>query len=138
MLTELSTLHDEIERFIAELEALTGEEVPRLDVVATARLKLTRVSRRRTTLLETAIYPRLLESASAADLSKVEALRSSGKQSLIASGAHIGRWTLSEIGAHWRDYCAASHALRVSMRERIEQERNIIYPLLTGRSDLAA
>lgn len=138
MLTELKTLHGQIEICIAELEALTVPLVPALNEVAAARLKLTRVSRHRTTLLEGKIYPLLLDGACAADKASVEALRDTGKRGLLNSIGHIGRWTLPEIADNWTGYCAASRAMRAAMRKRIEEERAVVYPLLARRADLAA
>lgn len=138
MLTKLTRLHRDIEGFIETLAALGEEPVPRLDAVAAARLDLTRASRSRTTFLETTLYPRLLGRLSGEDRSKVEALRDSGRQTLIASIGHIGEWTLTKIGTHWSEYRAASRAMRASMRARIEEERTILYPLLKRGSGEAA
>jgi hypothetical protein len=131
MLDQLKALHDDIVMFIGELEKLTAAPIPKLDAVADTRLRLTRASRRRTTLLETQIYPHLLDRVPPADRQRVESLRNSGKARLQASVGHIGQWTLQEVRDRWSDYGRASRAMRASMRERVEEERAIIYPLLT-------
>lgn len=138
MLNELKAMHAEIARFLDELETLAGEEKPRLETVAAVRLKLTRASRRRTTLLETSIYPSLLDSASEPDRQRIEALRDSGREGLIASIGHIGRWTIVDLGQRWREYRVASQRMRRSMRDRIAQEQALLYPLLEQQAGRAA
>ncbi|MBT2185824.1 hypothetical protein [Sphingobium nicotianae] len=124
--------------YIGELERQTAASVPKLDAVASARLKLTRVSRRRTALLETKVYPFLLERVSPADQANVLALRDSGKAQLTVSVGHIGRWTLREVEESWSDYCAASRAMRTTMIARVGAERELVYPLLTRWPDVTA
>ncbi|MBO9574448.1 MAG: hypothetical protein J7494_01805 [Sphingobium sp.] len=130
MLSELEKLHADISILIEELERVTSEPTMRTDALAAARLNLTRVSRQRSRFLETVVYPALLRDCAPSDAGRVQALRDSGREGLVISAGHIAKWTLKEISERWSDYCAASRALRGAMRDRIREEKAVLYPLL--------
>jgi len=138
LLSQLTSLHQEVLALISDLEALTRADQPRLDAVAGTRLKLTRASRKRTSLLEGTIYPLLLEAATPAERTRITALRQEGKDALHGSVEHIGRWTIAEIERRWADYRAASAKLRGAMRTRVADERALVYPLLAAKGDVTA
>ena len=130
MLDELKKLHDEIEGLLHDLDLLTQSEAPRLDAVASTRLRLTRASRRRTVLLDTKVYPAVLESSTDAERRSVEKLRDEGRQALLTSVGHIGRWTIGDIEERWKDYQVASREMQRSMVRRVKDERDTLYALL--------
>lgn len=130
MLNKLKTHHANVLALIDALEALTAEPAPVLAEVAAVRMKLTRASRLRTAFLDEDIYPALLQGCAASELMPVRALRESGNDRRAASTEHIRQWTLAALEDHWTDYCAASRAMRASMRTRIREEQAVLYPLL--------
>jgi hypothetical protein len=137
VLSELKTVHAELRGGIAELAAL--EDGAELDeaALATARLKLTKLSRRRQSLIDNVICPALQDApqpgaAALADL-LFENARLAGK-----SSEHIGRWTMSAIRADWTGYQRASAEMRTSMLRRIDREAAVLYPLLESEARSAA
>lgn len=134
MLGELRRLHAEIVAHLDELDALTARPEPPMDRLPAVRQALTRASRARTMLLER-IYDRLIAEAPPPRRAAIEALRAEGKGGLITSTRHIGSWTLREIAGRWPDYCAASATMRAAMRERIRNEAQLIYPLLSSEAE---
>lgn len=129
MRQQLGKLHQEILDSLAELERLTAKPEPPMDRLPAVRLALTRASRARTILLEN-LYPQLIAKAPESARGAVEALRDEAKEDLISSAQHIGAWNMREITSRWRDYCAASNAMRTAMRRRVQREMDVIYPLL--------
>ena len=128
MLNRLKSLHAEILGLLDELEQVARSPLPEIGLLSGVRHKLTRASRSRTMLLETA-YPRLCAGATAVEKALIDRLRREGKDQLISSAEHIGTWSVRQITAQWSGYCAASRRMRVAMRVRIEDEKKI-YPLL--------
>jgi hypothetical protein len=128
VLDKLQTLHTDILAMLDELERVASAPVPDTAELASVRHKLTRASRGRTMLLESA-YPRLDAGATAAEKALVDRLRTDGKEQLISSAEHIGTWSMRQITAQWNAYCTASRRMRAIMRARIEEERKL-YPLL--------
>jgi hypothetical protein len=127
MLSELKKLHVELLTFLDDLERLTGEATVRPDEIAAARLKLTRASRRRSSFLETTVYPALISGSAGGDIQR---LRDTGQDQRSRSTQHIAKWTLAEIVEHWVEYRAASRTLRAAMRDRIREEQAVLYPLM--------
>lgn len=130
MLSELKTLHADLLTQIDELERLTRDPVPSPNDVATARLKLTKASRRRTNFLDGVVYPALLSDGAIPGAERVRQLRDDDRSRLTRSSNHIAKWTLSEILADWTGYREASLVLRAAMRNRIREEQVVLYPLL--------
>jgi hypothetical protein len=135
MLNELRSLHDEVLRLLGELERLTAQPEPPVETLTATRASLTRASRRRSTYLETSVYPELLRTAAPAQQDKVKVLRDTGREGLLASVQHIGKWSLREVLERWRDYCAASATMRAQMRARISEEQAVLYPILASRGE---
>lgn len=129
MLNELKQIHDELAAALDELDALTSE--PELDEarLASARVKLSRVSGRRRRLVDAATL-QLLDTASPADARRLRALRELNATQLEASTKHIGSWGLRHIQADWPGYCRASIGMRQSLRDLAAADRDTLYPLL--------
>jgi hypothetical protein len=134
MLDKLRRLHEDILVKLDELDALTSLSQPPMDRLPAIRQALTRTSRARTMLLESA-YDRLIAESPPEKKAALEGLRAEGKGNLITSTQHIGSWTLRQIADRWPDYCAASTTMRADMRQRIRREKELIYPLLAERKD---
>jgi hypothetical protein len=129
MLSELRSLHREIQSLLDEMDDLTSQSEPPLARLPVVRLALTRASRRRHKLLD-GIYDQLIGSGSPRDRVALHTLRAEGRTALIASMEHIGRWSLPAVAANWNDYRSASATVRSAMRSRIKQEVAIVYPAL--------
>lgn len=129
MISELRSLHREIQSLLDEMDDLTSRSEPPMARLPVVRLALTRTSRRRHKLLD-GIYDQLIGSGSPRDRVTLHALRAEGRAALIASMEHIGRWSLPAVAANWNDYRSASASVRCAMRARIKQEVAIVYPAL--------
>jgi len=133
VLTELKAIHDHLREAISELAAVVTQPEMNDAALTAARLKLTRASRRRRSLIESSIYP-LLHDVPAPEATRLEELRLEAARMAVQSSDHIGRWTMRTISADWSGYQRASAAMRASMLNRIEREATIIYPLLETRT----
>jgi len=133
VLTELKAIHDQLRQAIAELAAVVTQPEMNDEALTAARLKLTRASRRRRSLIDSSIYP-LLHDVPAPDAALLEELRLEAAHLAAQSSGHIGRWTMRTICADWPGYQRASAAMRASMLKRIEREAGILYPLLDVRA----
>lgn len=132
MLTKLKAAHAELRAAIAVLAAETARAAPDPAALPAARLKLTRASSRRRTLVQCLIATELhgLPSETA---HRVEALRRNSYDMAVLSSEHIGRWTLRAILADWAGYQQASIQIRAAMLRRMEEEMTVLYPLLEER-----
>jgi hypothetical protein len=133
MLTDLQTAHAEVLRAIDGLAVEVGRDQPDTAALSAARLALTKASRLRQALLQCRIYPRLHDIAPSS-VHAIDALRQEDAANLVASSQHIGRWTMATILADWAGYRRASDLMRRQMRQRVERERAILYPLLTDKA----
>ena len=131
MLDELQKLHAHILALLDQLERLTAEAAPPASL-ASLRFRLTCASRSRTRLLEGRIYALAAECASPGQLRMLQQLREEGKAQLSQSASHIATWDKRTIERRWPEYVRASRAMRASMRRRIKEEQEILYPLLEG------
>ena len=133
MLTELKALHAELREAIAELAVVVARPEPEDEALSAARLKLSRLSRRRRSFIESTIFPEL-DGLPVTDAAQLAELRLETANLLVKSSEHIGRWTMRTISADWAGYQRASAAMRASMLKRIEREAAILYPLLEMRA----
>ena len=133
MLTELKAIHDQLREAIAELAAVVTQPEMNDEALTAARLKLTRLSRRRRSFSDCTVLPQLHD-VPAADTARLEDLRLEAARLGVQSSEHIGRWTMRSIAADWPGYQRASAAMRASMLKRIEREATILYPLLEVRA----
>lgn len=133
MLNELKSVHGELREAIAELAAVVRNSVPDEGPLSAARFKLTKLSRRRRSLIQSVIMP-LLHDVPAPEATAVADLALEGAKLSIASSEHIGRWTTNAILADWAGYQRASAEMRASMLKRIEREAAVLYPLLERKA----
>ena len=136
MLSELKAIHAELREAIAALEAIVERPAPDDELLSAARLKLSRLSRRRRSMIECSIYP-LLHDVGAHDAARIADLRLEGARMMVQSSEHIGRWTMREICADWPGYQRASAEMRRSMIRRIQCEAATLYPLLEAHQAAA-
>ena len=122
-------LHIDLRLAIAELAVEVARTEPDHDRLPAARLKLTRLSGRRKSLIECSIAPHLHD-VSPEDARRIADLRHDASAIAVATSNHIARWTTREIVADWAGYQRASAAMRAAMLKRIDQEAAVFYPLL--------
>lgn len=136
MLSQLKTVHADLRDAIAALEKVVSQPAPEAEALSAARLRLSRASRRRRSLIECSILPSLHDVSPAA-AAEIADLRLEGARLLVQSSSHIGAWTMRAIMADWAGYQRASAEMRGSMLRRIDREARILYPLLESRAAAA-
>ena len=132
MLTQLKAVHAELREAIAGLEAVVSQPSPDRETLSAARLRLSRASSRRRSMIECSVYP-LLHDVPPEEAAKIANLRLEMATLMVQSSEHIGRWTVQSICADWAGYQKASAAMRRSMLKRIEQEVTVLYPLIQAK-----
>jgi hypothetical protein len=133
VLSQLKALHAELRQAIAELAIEAAKSEPDQGRLPAARLKLTRLSGRRKSMIECSIAP-LLHDAAAEDARRIADLRYEASGIAVATSTHIARWTTRQIVADWPGYQRASADMRRAMLRRIDQEAAVFYPLLEAES----
>lgn len=136
MLSQLKIVHAELRDAIAALEAVLAHPVPDDAAVAAARLRLSRISRQRRSLIECTILP-LLHDLPPAAAAEIAELRLETARLLVQSSSHIGAWTMRAIMTDWAGYQRASAEMRRAMLRRIDREARLLYPLLEARAAAA-
>ena len=131
MASELQQAHCDLLGYIAELEAVLAAEVVDASVLASVRLQLSRASSRRRRIVAEVIQ-RVSAAAGAEERALLELLRENDKAILAATSNHVREWSIRTILADIDGYRTASAEMRSAMRERIENERSVLYPLLAG------
>lgn len=130
LLTDLKSAHDRLLKELDGLDGLTRQAASAVSGYADVRWRLSRASRSRRKVIERA--ERDLEiSAAVADLAELQRLRSEDIAAVRRSSDHIYRWNLAAVKSDWAGYCQASAVMRASMRRRIREEQEILYPLLS-------
>jgi hypothetical protein len=129
MLTELHQAHEQVLAVLGELETLADAPQPDDGALASIRWKLSRASGQRRQLVEQACT-RLLEKASDAEAPALRALKQGIGDMQSASSRHVGAWPLARVLEDWEGYRAASAQMRAAMRQRIAEEKRVLYPLL--------
>lgn len=130
MLAELQEAHAEVIAWLDELEILTSVDTPDRIQLSGVRWRLSQASRRRTDIIEDRAYKALLALANDEERDDLLRLKAVGAEMRQHSAQHVRQWTIETIVEDWAGYQRASSAVRKSMRERIEDERHILYPLL--------
>ena len=131
MLSQLKALHAELRLAIAELAVEAAKNEPDQDRLPAARLKLTRVSGRRKSLIECSIAP-ILHNVAPEDARRIADLRYESSAIAVGTSEHIAQWTTRAIVADWFGYRRASAEMRRAMLRRIDQEAALFYPLLAA------
>ena len=129
MLSQLKAVHVELRDAIAGLEAVVSQPSPDREPLSAARLRLSKASSRRRSMIECSIYP-LLHDIPPHEAEKITNLRLEMATLMVKSSEHIGRWTINAICEDWAGYQKVSAAMRRSMLKRIEHEAAVLYPLL--------
>lgn len=131
-MSELRTLHDEMLEMLDALEAMTARPGPDEPALASLRYRLRRTSTARRKLVESLCdqYQARLSGAAAEPL---RALRQALAATLAHSSEHISGWGMREIVRDWPGYCHASFEIRRIMREQVDREKIVLYPLIEAQ-----
>jgi hypothetical protein len=124
MLAKLQDLHAKLRGAIGALAELTRQSEPDAEALSAARLRLSRLSRRRRVLIDYSILPVL------PDIPAVTDLAADAAEQSLRSSEHVGRWTLSAVCADWAGYQLASAEMRRQILRRVDREARVLYPLL--------
>jgi hypothetical protein len=130
MLRGLEASQLEIEKHVIENDGLTAMAEPDRARIAMARWKLTQAVGRRAKLLEEQVYPSLQRYGPAEAGPLVRRLRESGAAFLAESVRAMGSWTIDRVVADWRGFCAVSRSRRKSLCSRMNEERDLLHPIL--------
>jgi hypothetical protein len=121
---QLAKVHGELKELIQLLAAETAKPTADMAAVSAIRMKLTRASRCRATLLED-----MFAAACTNGRSPNRAITNvvmDARKARLASGTHICKWTLRAIEADWNGYCRDSAQIRSLMLRQIENEANAL------------
>ncbi|TZG29587.1 hypothetical protein [Sphingomonas montanisoli] len=129
MLNRLRSFHADALDATGTIDALVRSGRPAIAVLSSARLRLMVTSRNRLTFLETDVYPALLKDRNDP---AVMALRDDARQRMSDAAGHIARWNAPEIERHWDEYLQAAGRIRFHVRQRIQSEISVLYPLLSA------
>jgi hypothetical protein len=121
---QLARMHEELKELILLLAGETAKPMADMAAVSAIRMKLTRVSRCRATLLED-MFTAACTNGRSPDRALTNIVMDARKARL-ASGAHICKWTLRAIEADWTGYCRDSAQMRSLMLRQIENEANAL------------
>jgi hypothetical protein len=133
LLTELRAAHCEVLECIAEMERITNGSMPDVTRYTAARFRISKASLERRSLWQGA--RRHLESkATPTDCKQLERLAAIDLELGSHSADHVRRWTRDAIEGDWAGYREASRKIRHRMRDCIEAEKRILYPLLARYS----
>jgi len=128
-MADLRELHQALLDLLDELEAVTARPAPDEVALAALRYKLSRASSARRRLIES-LCNRFEAQLPGAAAEPVRALRRSVAAVLAHTTEHVGNWGMADIVRDWPGYCHASFNMRRTMREQIEREKMVLYPLL--------
>lgn len=133
MLSQLMRLHDELREAIRHLAIVVGEPTLDKDALSSARLRVTKLSRQRRSLIQCTVLPSLHD-VPPQEAERIDQLVLEASGLAVASSEHIARWTMAAISADWTGYQRASAEMRASMLKRIRLEAAVLYPILEARA----
>lgn len=132
VLTILESLHEEALAATSALAALVEGPPPQRAALSAARRRLGDAAAGLTRCLERQVYPELLGRLAAADADRVRALQDSAVGFRALASTYMTVWPTDRAIARWRQYRSASRAMRDRIRQRIEDEAALLYPLLAS------
>ena len=129
LLLQLREAHRELMRQMAAMEKLTFEQC--IDPVhcANGRWRLSQASLARR-VLAARICDYFLRRANADERVALTSLMTADQALLRHSSAHLGRWSVKALGAHWPTYCRESREMYRRKQDHIILEQRVLYPLL--------
>jgi hypothetical protein len=129
MLEEVEQTNAAILAAAEEVEILVAQPAMPSEF-ATVRWRFGQLSSRRSKLMNTEVYPSLMQD----DRPEIVEVAKRSREELIAtydkSAKHIGQWSSDRIARSWLTYSRDVQEMLSSIRSRIERERNDLYPIL--------
>lgn len=136
-LVRLKACHAALESALQRLDALTRKTAPDRGQLASARLALSQASSSRTRCLND-VYPAVLGIGDKSARENVRALQSEGVRLRALSTEHVAAWSIDRVMNDWAGYRRASAEMRATMRDRLNRERSLLYPILAAEKISAA
>jgi hypothetical protein len=130
MLTDLTTLHEELLEAMAVVARVVSAPTPKPDLVASTRLRLAQLSRRHRRLVNEDILPTIEASGDARAADVARRLRAEDAEMMRRTTAHVATWTSEAILADWRGYQVACTKMRALVRDRLALECRLLVPLM--------
>lgn len=128
--THLRAAHAELIRCIDEMERVTLESTPDVARYTMARLRISRAS-----LARRSLWLRAQQHLQGTlDPNRAAQLRELVARDIelgLLSAKHVATWTVAAIRDHWAEYRDASREIRHRMRQCIEAEKQMLYPMLS-------
>ena len=132
LLAELERAYDDVKSYMAELAPLLELPQPDRARLTTVRLKLAQLR-----LVQGAgvsqVYRHLIANSDETDRHQLEEMRSDYHRLLQAALAHTTKWTLDAVEADWPQYQNATRMIVDFWLEKMNAERDQLYPLLEKR-----
>ena len=132
MLTILKDLHAEALAATAALAALVDGPPPPRATLSAARRRLGEAAAGLTRCLERQVYPELLDTLPPDQANRVRVLQGSAAGFRALASTYMTVWPTDKALASWNQYRSASRAMQGRIRQRIEAEAALLYPLLGG------
>lgn len=129
-LGELKEAHAKVLRAIDDLECLTRGHIPDKELLVKTRWRLSSASLTRR-LLWGRIHAYLSWQLDRRFEENLRRLQQADMELLQTSSKHVADWSVDCVLADWAGYCRASERMRRAMIEAIDQEKRLLYPLLS-------
>jgi len=130
-LGELREAHANVLQAIENLESLTRDRVPDKELLVKSRWRLSSASLMRR-LLWGRIHAYLAWQPDRRLEEKLRHLQQADIKLLRTSSKHVADWSVDSVLADWAGYCRASERMRRAMLEAIDQEKRLLYPILSA------
>lgn len=121
LIRDLQLAHAQLREIMLIVAVEVGKSAPDMSGLSSARLNLTRVSRRRALLIE-----QIIQSLPVERRGPLAVIQQDLQKARMASADHIGRWTVSSIEKDWQAYRVASANIREAMSDQIEREAKAV------------
>lgn len=128
----LSALKDadlRVENCLVEFERVTNNRQMDENAFGVTRMNVSQANLARRQVVGR-VWMHLVNSLSPDEAQAMHKLRESDVELFQLMSGHIRRWTTAAVIADWDVYCEASRKIRSRLRETIQGEKRLLYPLL--------
>lgn len=129
LLAALRAAHRQVEWAPGEIEATTINETPDLPRVSAFRLRIGQANLARGKIVQK-VRRHLASRASKRDADALRDLERFERMHFQSVSELVRRWTPERVFANWQGYCEESAAIRENIRQSINREKALLYPLL--------
>jgi hypothetical protein len=125
LLQTLTAHHRAIEAGVEEIRVHCDRAEPDLTALSMARVRLSRLSMKRSQFVKDVVCPRLSEVGPSlhAELADLQAAFNAKR---LASSKHVATWSSQAIASDWAGYRQASSQIRAMMKEQIRREEKVL------------